>query len=99
MPGYEKWKRFALLHWSAFYNALECTKVPCFSVPILDDRVGQLRICLLNPFVGNLKILLEYDARVDKPNSDNETPLHLAAKNGYTRIVKASLQRDHVRLR
>ena len=36
------------------------------------------------------KVLLEYGAKADKSSSDKETPLHLAAKNGYTKVARVS---------
>ena len=39
---------FALLHWTAFYNAPECTKVVRSFESTLYYRVWTVRFCLLN---------------------------------------------------
>ena len=45
-------------------------------------------------FLGVANILLDKDADVDNKNEEEETPLHLAAKFGRTRICKEILARD-----
>ena len=41
-------QHFALLHWTAFYNSSECTKVVRSFESTLDYRVWMVRFCLLN---------------------------------------------------
>ena len=93
------WKaKYALLHWSAFYNASECTEVVCFSESTLDYRVKTLHLCPLNPRACNLKVLLEYGVSVDKLEKYGDTPLHVAADAGHAKVAEVNLRRDLRRL-
>ena len=98
MPWGSEWDRLALLHWSAVYNASESTEVALSSESTLDYRVYMIPFCLLNPCAHTLKVLLEYNATVDKLNSIKETPLHLAAGKGHAKVAKVNIQNKLHRL-
>ena len=62
----------------------------------VDDRYdnGPLHMACERGFVEIAVALLDAGADVDNKNEDEQTPLHLAAKNGRTKIVKELLKRD-----
>ena len=89
------WDRtLSLLHWSAAYDALECTEVVRLSESALDYRVQILQFCSLILCARALKVLLEYGAFVDMLSDKRETPLHLAAYRGHAAVVKVNAQSD-----
>ena len=91
----------SVLYWAAAKNNLETVKTVLRdprSQRLLDtgDRRDNtpLHVAAQNGFLTVAVALLDMDADVDNKNEDEETPLHLAAKEGRNRITKEILRRD-----